>query len=602
MPLPINRRLVIFSSLGLLLLGGLATGYFLLSRSVRQAMETPAGSTQPLQFSALPLPATRLEHWGGGEVEAVAATPASLLSAGNFGVIDESGDLSPGLPTLQVSALVLWRGHAVLGLKAGGLFLRRDQQWHEARTGFGTLHVRALLETPGGELLIGAQEGLFRTAWGANVLERLDAAPVRSIALGEDGVLLAGGEQGLRQMEGHRAKLLNTPDPWVDWVGLAGKDVAILTPLGLARGPLGGELLPQGGGEEATSAIFAGKQVYSVCGKRLLRFEAAGRPAEELPPAQPRKVFAIGKLLFVDTAVGLYQRGPGGWTLARPRPVSLPPGPCHVNALAFLGSKLVLGLFDGGLVQGEPRDKVMDWQAVPGGSAWAVNALLPAGGVLYVASLRGTARFDGRRIDPLGPEGAAFSLANTPNGVAIGMGQGLMLPDSRFLTAFHGLPGNQALALASGECLLVGTPSGLGAVAGSRVLWRVTAGDGKLPHPWITALTLFNDKLFVGTYGGGVARCPAPGNHGPAPATFDAFLETQGVKVNAGCLVEVQGRLLLGTDGKGLYRLDKSGGRFLPVPLPLPSPRITAILPGPNAVYIGTDEGLARVPLETIVE
>ena len=93
-------------------------------------------------------------------------------------------------------------------------------------------------------------------------------------------------------------------------------------------------------------------------------------------------------------------------------------------------------------------------------------------------------------------------------------GQGLLLPGSRFLSAFHGLPGNQALALAGGEPLYVGTPSGLGAVSGSRVAWRVTAGEGRLPHPWVTALALRGDGLYIGTYGGGVTR---PGAVPPQP-------------------------------------------------------------------------------------
>ena len=123
-------------------------------------------------------------------------------------------------------------------------------------------------------------------------------------------------------------------------------------------------------------------------------------------------------------------------------------------------------------------------------------------------------------------------------------------------------------------------PTGLGAIAGNQVLWRVTAGEGKLPHPWITALHLRGEELFIGTYGGGVARRRASQANPKGPGQFDAFPETEGFKVNSGCLVEASGRLYLGTDGRGLFRLSVDGQRFLPVRVPLPSPRITAILPG----------------------
>ena len=230
---------------------------------------------------------------------------------------------------------------------------------------------------------------------------------------------------------------------------------------------------------------------------------------------------------------------------------------------------------------------------------WGVNALLPAGGVLYVASLRGAARFDGDRVTALeGASGAAFSLAASHDGVAIGYGQGVLLPGSRLLSAFHGLPGNQALALAGGDQLFVGTPSGLGAIAGSRVAWRVTAGEGKLPNPWITALALQGDGLFVGTYGGGVTRRTSSPNQAAPAGAFHDFPETAGLKVNPGCLVVAGGRLYLGSDGAGLYRLSADGQRFRALRVALPSPRITAILPVGERLYVGTDEGLARIPMD----
>ena len=61
--------------------------------------------------------------------------------------------------------------------------------------------------------------------------------------------------------------------------------------------------------------------------------------------------------------------------------------------------------------------------------------------------------------------------------------------------------------------------------------------------------------------------------------------------------MEAAGRLYAGTDGRGLYRLSPDGTRFRPLRLQLPSQRITAILPAPDALFLGTDEGLARVPL-----
>lgn len=592
----LKRRRAVLLAAGLLAAGAGLGVVSKLSRDLRKALGEPVRVARPLQFIGLEPPGFVVERWGGGEVEGLAVTATSLITAGRFGVADETGELSASLPGLHASALALWRGHPLVGLAAGGAFLRRGKGWEELRSGFGILHVRALLETPGGELLIGAREGLYRVAWGARELERLDAMPVRSLALGEGGVLLAGGEEGLHLHSGNRITPLATPDPWVDWVGLIGREIQVLTPKGLARGPLEGALQALSGGEDVASAAQLEQRIYGVSEGRLLRFEVSGSAAEESVPAVPRRVFVASSLLFVDTEAGLYRRTAAGWVLARARPKSLPPGPCHVNALAFHDSQLVVGIFNGGLAVGERDGSSRRWWTVPGATAWGVNALLAAGGRLHVASLRGASRFDGKRLVPLegGEAGAAFSLASTKDGVAIGYGQGVMVPGTRFLSAFHGLPGNQALALAAGDSLYVGTPSGLGAVQGSRVAWRVSAGDGHLPHPWVTALSLRGEELFIGTYGGGVARRSA--NLTPI-GSFHAFPETEGLKVNPGCLVQGDGRLYLGTDGQGLFRLSTDGKRFLPLKLPLPSQHVTAILPSPEALFVGTVEGLVRVPL-----
>ena len=588
-----KRPLVIAAVVVVCAVALVGVGNLYLSWRLHRSLAAINGERAELQFTPLAVPQGLAERWGGGEVAALAAGSGSLVCAGGFGVRDGATDLSPGLPGLRVAALALWRGRPIAGLEAGGLFLRREDHWEELRSGFGILHVRALAEGPGGDLLIGAREGLFTVAWGARMMERLDRAPVRTLALAEGGAWLVGGERGLCRLDGARTSPITTPDPWVDWVGVLGKEVVALTPLGLVRGPLGGDLLPLGRGEEVGSAAVLGSQVFAVSDGRLLRFESSGRPAEEFPPLPPRRVLTAAGVLFVDTDAGLYRRTAQGWTLAQARPASLPPGPCHISALALQEGNLVAGLFDGGLAVAAPRGPGLAWSAVPGSGVWGVNALLPAGGALYVASLRGAARFDGHHLTALeGGNGAAFSLAATGDGVAVGYGQGVLLPGSRFLSAFHGLPGNQALALAAGPQLFVGTPSGLGAIQAGRVAWRVTGGEGKLPNPWITALALRGEDLFIGTYGGGVTRRTAH----PDTVVFQNFPETDGLKVNPGCLVLAGDRLYLGSDGAGLFRLS-ADGRFRPIRASLPSRHITAILAGADCLWVGTDEGLARIPL-----
>ena len=625
----LTRRAQLVAVLLLALLGAGTAAFLRLRASVRQALHAPVDTGRPMQF--VPTVAEeRSDAWGDGTVRAAAVTPSGLVVAGGSGVRDAAGrDLSSGLPTLRAAAVVTWRRDLVVALEAGGLFRRRGGHWEEMRSGWGMLHARVLAESEAGELLVGAREGLFRAAYAATTLERLAAPPVRGLAEGP-GFLLAGGEEGLFRVEPGRVVRLETPDPWVEAVARLGGETLAATAAGLACARGAGPFAPVPGGVGVASGVAHGGRFWGVAEPPLdavLRYEP-GRPlGEERLPAVVRSVMTAGGELLADTDDGLFRREDAGWRRVAARPAALPPGRSHVGALAWLDGRLVAGLFDGGLAAADlgptrpipglgPARPVpaLAWRAVAGSEAWGVNALLPAGGALYVASLRGAARFDGRRLVAIDGPGAAFSLAATRDGVAIGYGQGVALPGSTLLSAFHGLPGNQALALAAGESLFVGTPSGLGAMDGRRVRWRVTSGEGKLPHPWVTALHVDEDGLYVGTYGGGIVRLlsgPARftadgpelddgrsrGRSAKVPARWSPFPETAALKINPGCLVAAGGRLFAGTDGRGLWRLSAERTRFEPLHVGLPSPRVTALLAGEGALWIGTDEGIARVPL-----
>lgn len=586
------RRRILVAALFIGIGGGLL-GWRRLHDRVRDAFDASHPARRPLQLVTLPAPAATPERWGGTEVEGVALTDAGVVAVGGSGVFGADGDLGAGLPTLKASASSLWRGRLVVALAQGGVFLRDDGRWQQLRSGWGRLHARALAESAAGELLIGAREGLFRAAWADVTLERLDARPVRSL-VESDGSLLAGGEEGLFRIEGRTASAVETPDPWIEAVARASRDVWVVTATGLAHGQDQGDLTRVRGGEEVTCGVVHEGRFAAVAagGDSLLFFDGGGRVSEDTLPSPARRVFNVAGELYADTARGLLRRAPSGWSEALVKPRGLPPGPAHVTALARLGERIVAGRFDGGLLVGAMQGDEIVWRAVEDAAAWGVNALLPAGGEVWVASLRGAARFDGQRVRALEGPGAAFSLAATADGVAIGYGEGVLLPDGRLLSSFHGLPGNQATALLSTASLVVGTPSGLGAIEARRVAWRATSAEGHLPHPWVTALMARRGSIYVGTYGGGVVRRSDD-------ARFEPFLETESLKVSAGAMIEAGDTLWLGTEGHGLLRLNDDGSRFEPVAAWLPSPRVTAILPEVGGLLVGTDEGVVRIAVKS---
>lgn len=607
---------------------------FVVNRRVERALQAGVLAEQPVEFLPL-IDRPPLPLWGSEDVEAVVVLPGGLYAAGAFGVArlearsDPSGgrlervDISEPLPTRRVRALSAWRTGLAAGLDLEGLFVYRDGSWSEVRSGFGTLHVRALAETPSGELWIGAREGLFRMGFGERALSRLHTSPVRSVAVAQGGRVVSGGETGLFLTQGG----VTAPMPiegvetaWVEDVAVFESRVFAVTPMGLfGEGP-DGVLRSIPNGANVGSIAAHGDHLFAAADPpdtSLRRFDKALALQVEQLPSPVRKVFAGGDRLLADTAAGLAERSRETWRPVSRRRDQESFGNGHVGALAAYRGRVMVGFFDGGLAELVPVPPKSEnalaatAKAVPpltlrslsgtdSSRVWAVNALLDAGGVLHVASLRGAFRFDGTRFTPVEGSGAAFSLARTGSGVAIGYGEGVLLPERKLLSAFHGLPGNQATALSAVEGgLLVGTPSGLGYVEALKVRWRVASGEGRLPHPWVTAILETEGGVLIGTYGGGLTRRVG---RMLDPGAWKPFPETAGLKVNTGCLVAANGRVYAGTDGTGLFRLSRDGTRFERLKLSLPSQRVTALLEMDGFLYIGTDEGLTRWPVEREVQ
>ncbi len=607
-----------------------AIGFFL-NRRVERALEAPAAREQPVEFVPVP-ERSPLPFWGGQDVEAVVALPEGLYLAGASGVVrletsrdpSDNGlapiDMSLPLPTRRATALSAWRRDLAVGLGQEGLFVYRDGAWSEIRTGFGTLHVRTLAETPAGELWIGAREGLFRIGFAERTMARLHQFPIRAIAVSDAGRVLSGGETGLFVTQGGVTKpksIEGLDTPWIDAVAVFDGRVHAVTPIGLFAEDVDGVMRAVPNGAAVGSIAVLGDQLFATSDPpdtSVRRFDAAGRVQVERLPAEVRRVFTVGDRLMADASNDLVERANGAWRLASRRRQQESFGSAHVGALTEYRGRIVAGFFDGGLAELVPAARSTDASALarseepmmlrslpdPASAVWAVNGLLDAGGALHVASLRGAFRFDGARVMRVEGSGAAFSLAQTRGGVAIGFGEGVLLPERKLLSAFHGLPGNQATALASvGMGLLVGTPSGLGYVEDLKVRWRVASGEGRLPHPWVTAILPVEDGVLIGTYGGGLTRRVGAMSD---PGDWRPFAETQGLKINTGCLVSASGRVYAGTDGTGLYRLSMDGTRFERLKLSLPSPRVTALFVKDGFLYIGTDEGLTRWSVERDVQ
>lgn len=159
----------------------------------------------------------------------------------------------------------------------------------------------------------------------------------------------------------------------------------------------------------------------------------------------------------------------------------------------------------------------------------------------------------------------------------------------RALTAVQGLPSNSVYAvLPHREFIYAGTLSGLAQLNAGHVVRTFKDSNSKLTHNWVTALCAIGQRMFVGTYGGGVFELTPAGEL----ASFAAEIGKQTVNPNA--MATDGERLYVGTlDGAWVLELDSQ--KWTRLKSELPSATVMSVASDGENVYFGTTSGIARV-------
>jgi ligand-binding sensor domain-containing protein len=157
--------------------------------------------------------------------------------------------------------------------------------------------------------------------------------------------------------------------------------------------------------------------------------------------------------------------------------------------------------------------------------------------------------------------------------------------------AFHGLVNNHVYALGvSGDELMAGTLGGISVLDKGNVAANYTTATSNLKHNWITAAVPVGGEWMVGTYGAGVLGLDRAGH-------FHSFEKASGqFEVNPNAMLVTPDYVLAGTLGNGLYLYDRQSGRWSVIDSGLPSLNVTALARGNGYIYVGTDNGLVRIP------
>lgn len=157
------------------------------------------------------------------------------------------------------------------------------------------------------------------------------------------------------------------------------------------------------------------------------------------------------------------------------------------------------------------------------------------------------------------------------------------------ISAVNGLPNNSTYTtLQIGQKLYAGTLGGLAQIENNRVVRTFKDSNSNLTTNWVTALSRTDDRIFIGTYGGGVFELTPSGEIHSFESEIGKFV----VNPNA-----------LFSDGKHLYAGTLNGAKILDLQTQewrsvrdiLPAETVMSIAGDEKNIYFGTTNGLAIV-------
>jgi ligand-binding sensor domain-containing protein len=403
------------------------------------------------------------------------------------------------------------------------------------------------------------------------------------------------------------------PDRQVQAIALSGDKTYVGTPLGVAEFDRGRFSRVLGEGLLVTALLVRGDELLvGTEDQGVVRIPRTNGHAkfgnrEATNLSEVRQFLGTPNGAYVLTRDGMFDvttQGFGAKEVLLPQAAVL--SDRNVSALAADNSGQVwVGYFDRGL------DLVPDNSGrvvhVENERVFCVNRIWPDAktGTILVATANGLIRMtvagsqeqiltraDGLIADQV------TDVAPYRDGLAIATPAGLTFLDAdgaRSLYAFHGLVNNHVYALGvSGDDLMVGTLGGLSAIGKGEIRANFTAGASGLKQNWITAVVPVGDEWMVGTYGSGVMGMDRAGK-------FHSFEQvTAAMEINPNAMLATARHVFAGTLGNGLYIYDRETARWSAVSAGLPSRNVTALAQSNGYIYVGTDNGLVRIPEEKL--
>jgi ligand-binding sensor domain-containing protein len=476
--------------------------------------------------------------------------------------------------------------------------------------------ISTILPTPSGHLLIGTRKHgvLLYDGKRISVLHpQLGNLHVTALAGDEADLWIGTLNRGVIHFHGGQAENFSEeqglPDPDVQSLAIAGRRVYVGTASGIAvfEDDNFSRILAPG---VFATALFAtatdlyvgsedqGVLVIPLEGRRPNPNLGQGSELKEI-----RQLFTSGGAVFAVARNGLYRmkaHGLGWQRVLESENAVL--SDRNISALATdANGQLWVGYFDRGLdlmTSDEHRIRHVEDEHV-----FCVNRIIPDSktGSINVATANGLVQFNdaGGEQQVLTRANGLIAdhvtdIASYRGGLALATPAGLTFLDAsgaHSMYAFHGLVNNHVYALGvSGNELMAGTLGGLSRLDEGDVKFNYTTSSSNLKHNWITSVVPVGSEWMVGTYGAGVLAMDSSGH-------FHSFETASGpLEINPNAMLVTENYVLAGSLGQGLYVYDRQSQRWSVIRNGLPSLNVTAFAAANGYIFVGTDNGLVRIP------
>jgi len=604
------------------------------SRAIRSAAEDVRAEHE-FRFVVRPLPAeinTGFESFSSPAVFLQAARfqdhlyvagPAGLLEYEPGGTLLHQyavGSELPGSPLVALAPAVLADSREpelIVATADDGLLAFNGRSFRQILAANADVRaITSILPVPSGHLLFGTKKRGVLVYNGTQITvlhPTLDALYVTALAGSESDLWVGTLNRGVLHFHAGEtdsfAEAQGLPDPQVQSVAISGDTTYAGTATGVAvfnGGRFSRVLAP---GVLATALLATPTRLYVGSedqGVIVIPLEGR-RPNPNLGPgaqlAEVRQLFISGDAVFAVARSGLYRMNPHAFSWQR----VLEAGTAvlsdrNISALAVdANGRLWVGYFDRGLdllASDSSRASHVEDEHV-----FCVNRIFldSKTGAIDVATANGLVRFDDSgseqqvltRTDGLIADHVT-DVVSYRDGLALATPAGLTFLDAsgaRSMYAFHGLVNNHVYALGvSGDELMAGTLGGLSLLNKGDVTVNYTTTSSNLKHSWITAVVPVGSEWMVGTYGAGVLGLDRSGR-------FHSFEIGSGqFEINPNAMLVTPSYVLAGSLGEGLYFYDRQSERWSVIQDGLPSLNVTALAAANGYIYIGTDNGLVRIP------